>query len=73
MSLVTKIFWEGNRRNILAIPLKREMDDFVACHFSTRGIYLLVKSTYHVMLADLDLLGNLGFVIFHHVYGVSIV
>ncbi|BAF07425.1 Os01g0967700, partial [Oryza sativa Japonica Group] len=46
--LVEEIFWESDARNILAIPVRLDTNDFVAWHFDTRGMYS-VKSAYHVL------------------------
>lgn len=35
-------------KHILAIPVRVDMEDFLAWHYDTKGVFL-VKSTYHVL------------------------
>jgi hypothetical protein len=42
------LFWDEDANLILAIPLKQNMDDFLAWHYDKRGLFS-VKSRYHVL------------------------
>ena len=50
--LVNDIFWEEDAKHILAIPIRSDMDDFLAWHYDKKGVFS-VKSAYHV-LDDID-------------------
>lgn len=46
--LVNEVFWEEDAANILAIPVRPELEDTLAWHFDSKGTFS-VKSAYHVL------------------------
>ena len=47
-ALVQDVFWEEDVKHILAIPVNCNMDDSLAWHFDTKGLFS-VKSMYHTL------------------------
>ena len=46
-------FWEEDVKHILAIPVNCNMDDFLAWHYDTKGLFS-VKSMYHILEDNRD-------------------
>lgn len=55
--LVREIFWEEDAEHILSIPVHEGIDDIVAWHYNSNGIFS-VKSAYKVYVDDMKRRGN---------------
>jgi hypothetical protein len=46
--MVEEVFGEEDWKRILSIPIKHGMEDMIAWHFDSKGIFT-VKSAYHIL------------------------